>query len=121
MADSINVTFGGLERLAFDLANAGTNTTRMAGTVLTKAARDVERISKQLVPVDTSATQNSIGVDDRRSNRLEAVIGPTTEYAPYLELGTANMGPRAFMGPAADLVGPSLTAAMAAIGVDALR
>lgn len=116
---AINVTFGDLDRLAFDLTNAGPKVTRQGAEVLTKAARDVETIGAQLVPVDTGATKNSIGVDSPEP--LQRVIGPTTEYAPYLELGTARMGPRAFMGPAADRVTPGLVTAMGQLGAEVLR
>lgn len=118
MADSIDVTFGDLNLLAFDLTQAPERVRPMAGKALTKAGNDVIAISRQLVPVDTSATQNSIGMDSRP---LERVIGPTTAYAPFLEMGTSRMPPHAFMGPAADLVGPGLSEAMAQLGAEVMR
>ena len=119
MADSINVQFGALHALAFDLANAGPAATRQADRALRKSARDVESISSQLVPIDTGATKNSIGTD--QAGNLHYVVGPTTEYAPWLELGTSTMGPHAFMGPAGDRVAPQLTDAMLQLGGDVLR
>lgn len=115
---SMDVQFDGLDRLAFDLTRAPERVRPMAGKALTKAGNDVIRVAQRLVPVDTSATQNSIGMD---SAPLERVIGPTTEYAPYLEMGTANMAPRAFMGPAADLVAPALAEALARLGAEVMR
>lgn len=63
------------------------------------AAFNVERRSKDLVPVDTGATKNSIAARFSRGG-LEAEIGPTTEYAPFIEFGTTRMAARPFMTPA---------------------
>jgi HK97 gp10 family phage protein len=124
VADSIDVTFGDLNLLAFDLSRAGEEVVRRGDQVMRKGAADVERVAKQLVPVDTSATQNSIGSDpvrDSGGGEFGYVIGPTTSYAPFLEMGTSRMAPRAFMGPAADLVGPEVSAALGQLGAEVMR
>jgi HK97 gp10 family phage protein len=59
-------------------------------------ARNVEKRAKDVVPVDTGATKSSIFVDRKG---LSATVGPTTEYAPFLEFGTVHMSARAFMTP----------------------
>jgi|GEM_PF-2676507 len=122
-ADSINVSFGGLDRLAFDLTRAGSEVARRGDQVMRKGADDVVTIAQQLVPVDTSATQNSIGHDrlDGGSGEFGYVVGPTTSYAPFLELGTSRMAPRAFMGPAADRVAPDVSTAMGRLGAEVMR
>lgn len=87
------------------------------------AARHVEADSKQRMEnwpaVDTGATVNSIQAKPKRfTNRQEWIVGPTTEYAPFIEFGTANadgserMGPRPFMIPAAEKERPKLTQAI---------
>lgn len=47
---------------------------------------------KMLVPVDTGATWASIAAEpvSVTSTRAEYEIGPSTEYAPYIEYGVAS-------------------------------
>ena len=71
----------------------------MLKDVVTIASRNVERRAKEAAPVDTGATRNSIFVDPGTPS-MEQKVGPTTEYAPFLEFGTAHMEARAFMIPA---------------------
>ena len=67
--------------------------------VVQVAARNIETRSKQLVPVDTGATRASIA-PTFSADGLEARIGPTTAYAPFLEFGTSHMAARPYMLPA---------------------
>ena len=70
--------------------------------VVQLAARRIEIGSKQLITdldaVDTGATRSSIFVDPGTPS-FEQRIGPTTEYAPFIEFGTRYMSARAFMIP----------------------
>lgn len=45
---------------------------------------------------DTASSINTTIKD----NGLTAEVGPTTEYAPYVEYGTRKMEPEPFVGPA---------------------
>jgi len=65
--------------------------------VVRLAAFKVETRAKDIVPVDTSALKNSIGVDIKQ---LEAVIGPTMEYGPHVEVGTIHQAAQPYMVPA---------------------
>ena len=58
-----------------------------------------ETNAKALCPVDTGRLRNSIThmVDDEEKS---AIIGTNVEYAPYVELGTVKMAPRAYLRPA---------------------
>ena len=81
------------------------------------AARHVEGDSKQRMvnwpAVDTGATVNSIQSKPKRfTNRQEWIVGPTTEYAPFIEFGTVHMKERPFMIPAAEQERPKLTQAI---------
>ncbi len=70
--------------------------------VVQLAARRIEIGSKQLITdlgaVDTGATRSSIFVDPGTPS-FEQKIGPTTEYAPFIEFGTRYMAARPFMVP----------------------
>lgn len=49
----------------------------------------------------TGATKRSIGLEMQDSG-FTAVVGPETEYSPYLEYGTRFMTAQPFVGPAYD-------------------
>ena len=67
--------------------------------VVAIAAHNVEGRAKELVPVDTGATKNSIQ-PTFQSGGLAARIGPSTSYAPFLEFGMHRRRARPFMVPA---------------------
>lgn len=106
--------FSEVNHLAADLAKAGPKAVLQAQRVIAKTAHDIEATAKQMAPVDTGAMRNSIGVD---TGVLQATIGPTVSYAPYVEFGTSRQAPAAFMGPALDRNNPDFYAAMDAIGL----
>ena len=109
--------FSELNTLAVDLGKTGPLVVLRAQKVIIKTAHDIEATSKQMAPVDTGALRNSIGVD---VYPLQAVIGPTVNYAEFLEYGTSRMAPYAFMGPALDRHNPAFFAAMEIIAGDIL-
>ena len=79
--------------------------------VIQIAARNIEKRSKQLVPIDTGATMNSI--EARPEGKMEWRIGPTTEYAPFLEFGTERMPARPYMIPSGEHERPRVRKAVA--------
>ena len=64
--------------------------------------------------VDTGATMNSINArpDDTDANGLSWKIGPSTEYAPFIEYGTVYMRARPFMTPALEQESPRFVEAL---------
>jgi HK97 gp10 family phage protein len=118
VADDFLAAMAELNSIAVALQSDAVGAATKARAAVHKSAADVERWGKTFVPVDTGATKSSIGVDFAGSNAVQSVanIGPTTSYAPHLEWGTVHMAPRAFMGPAADLVFPDFQAAILACG-----
>lgn len=101
--------FSEVNSLAADLAKAGPRAVARAQVVIVKTAHDIESTAKQRAAVDTGMMRNSIGID---VGVLQAIIGPTVNYAPYVEYGTSRMAPQAFMNPAADTHSRSFYAAM---------
>lgn len=94
-----------------------------AAGALRKTAAGIERDAKTFCPVDTGALKNSIGTDltgDGRSGRMTAIIGPTMNYASYVERGTSRQAPQPYMRPAAERHVPRLERAIREIGGDIL-
>ena len=80
------------------------------------AARHVETKAKDDVPVDTGTTKNSI--NSSREDELAWRVGPTTEYAPFLEYGTERMIARPFLIPAVEAELPKLRDALSQLTQD---
>ena len=119
MADGFEMDLSEVNRLAFDLGRVGVRALPRIRKVVAKSGMDVVAGAQQIVPVDTGATKNSIGIDiDFGGLGFEA--GPTTDYAIYLELGTSRMGPRAFMGPSFDRVMPATEEALAEAAAESI-
>jgi len=82
------------------------------------AARHIETKAKNKVPVDTGATKNSIMARPAEAfgsmfgSTTAWRIGPTTEYAPFLEFGTVYKQARPFLIPALESEQPKLTEAI---------
>lgn len=120
MADSFDVDMAELNTLAVALDVQGVAAAQKASQVVRSTAQRVVATGQQLVSVDTGATKSSIhasgpGGLPLASSSLEAEVGPTTEYAPYLEYGTVRMAPHAFMGPALDRHTPDFVAGLSEI------
>src|SRR3990167_3069724 len=86
----VRVDTGGIDALLAQMTPA-------LQDVLKLAAFNIQATSRQLVPVDTGATKNSIQPDFSQLANLQVSIGPSTHYAPYLEFGTRYMAARPFM------------------------
>lgn len=106
----LTVDVSQLNRIAVDLTKATLRAQVGCTQIVRKTALDCETAAKQFCPVDTGATRNSIGTD--MDTPTKAVVGPTTEYAPYVEFGTYRQAPAAFMGPAVDRVTPDFISAL---------
>jgi len=51
----------------------------------------IKTTQKLLVPVDTGATRASIAEEFTKGDSIASIeVGPSTEYAPYIEFGTSN-------------------------------
>ena len=87
--------------------------------VVRVSAFKVEAWAKAFAPVDTGHLKSTIGPPrfsgNGRFGAMEAAISATARYAVYVEWGTRNMAPRAFLGPALDRVSGEFVAAVAAI------
>jgi HK97 gp10 family phage protein len=105
MTDGWEEAIAALNTLAVNLTVAGARAGAAASTVVRKTTADIERDAQAFAPVDTGNLTNSIGHDitgDGRSGVIEAEIGPTADYGGYVEFGTTQHAPAAYMGPAFD-------------------
>lgn len=97
MSVTIKLDTRELDRIARGL---NTNTRK----VIEGLAFEVEAGAKQLAPVDTGAMRASIFTEIEQEGPVVARVGPSVEYAPYVELGTWKMGARPFLVPALQTV-----------------
>lgn len=92
-----------LNRLEFDMREAGLLAALRVREVIRRTGNDVVARAQEIVPVDTGTLKNSIGVDiDTDPHHLGFVAGPTAEYGAAVEFGTSEQAPQAYMGPAFD-------------------
>lgn len=84
-----------------------------ASSAVGKAAADIRAQAQYIAPVDTGALRSSITVKNISS--LESIVGPTVNYAGYVEYGTSRMGAQPYMRPAAEAVLPSFEASLSDI------
>ena len=113
----LTVKDDGLNQLVATLASKADGMDSLTSLVVRKAAFDVERIAKTLVPVDTGFLKNSIHTEIQTNNfrtyGAEVIAG--AEYASFVEYGTSRMSPQPYMQPALDRVSPGFLAALEAI------
>lgn len=117
MANDFMAAVAELNSIARAFDTSGPKVAAKFDTIVIKTAHDIESNAKQIVPVDTGATRNSIGTDITRHGGgqgygIEAKVGAQTNYAPDLELGTSKMAPRAFLGPSFDRYVPGMNTAL---------
>lgn len=106
-----------LNRLAADLGKVPARTVAKAAAVTKVTAAAIERDGKLFAPVDTGNLRNSIS---STVTGLHAEIGPTAEYAAFVEEGTSVMAPHAYMGPAVDRNTPDYVTALEQLAGDIL-
>lgn len=104
----------GYYAFANDLRGASLRAVRMAGVATAKTAADIERDAKINAPVDTGTLRSSISYVLSQGN-LHAEIGPTVNYAHFLEFGTSRMRAQPFLFPATDRHMPAYEAALAQV------
>jgi HK97 gp10 family phage protein len=112
-----------LARLGVELQTATGTLGAKASAAIRKTAYDIEADAKALAPVDTGTLMNSISTDitgDGRFGVMEAEIGPTVDYAQFVEEGTSRMAPQPYMRPAFDRRSPGLVKAFEQLGEDIL-
>ena len=109
--------------LAVEIGSATGTLGAKAAVALRKTAYDIEADAKALAPVDTGTLMNSISTSvtgDGRFGSMVAEIGPTVDYAGFVEHGTSRMAPQPYMRPAFDRRAPGLEKAFEQLAGDIL-
>ena len=101
--------------LASELRAASAKAAASAAAATRAAAAGIERDAKLAAPVDTGNLRSSI-TTSIAMNGLRAEVGPTAEYAEWVETGTSRMAAQPFLFPAVDRHAASWYAAMAKVG-----
>lgn len=112
-----------VHRLAFDIESSTGQVGAKVARAVVKTAYEIERDAKINAPVDTGALRSSISTTitgDGRFGAIEAEIGPTVEYALFVEEGTSVHAPQPFMRPAGEKFTPRLVALVADLTEDIL-
>lgn len=92
-----------LNQLIVDMTAAPQKAQQSVRLAVQKTAADIKRDAQMMAPVDTGNLRASIGYETKATaDSVEAEIGPTASYGIYVEMGTVNMAPHAYMGPAFD-------------------
>lgn len=113
----VTVNVNELNQLVATLTDKTEGMDSRSSMVVRKAAFDVERYAKQVVPVRTGFLKNSIHtvIKENRLRIYSAEVVADAFYASFVENGTSRMAPQPYMQPALDRVMPAFLAAMALI------
>lgn len=117
-AGGVFVDASELNALALDFGLAGEAAGEKVAVAVQVSLAQIEAEGKQFAAVDTGFMRSSIG-RDTDPDGLGGEVGPTASYAPFVENGTSEHAPQAFMGPAFDRAVPDFVKAVEQAGVDA--
>jgi len=106
------ISVSGLSELMGGLAKAAA-ITPLAVVAVKASGEMIADAARGNAPVLTGALRDSIEVD---ASGLSVVVGPTVDYAPFVEFGTWKDAPQPFMGPAADAGTDGLASKLLQIG-----
>lgn len=106
MADSISVDVSDIIGLAASFESSNGRIGGGVAAAVRETAKAVEATMRDSAPVGpTGDLKRSISTTfegDGRGGLMSVTIGPTVDYARFVENGTAFMAPEPFVGPAGD-------------------
>lgn len=110
-----------LKKLGADLIKAAGKVPEKARLAIRKAGTDIKRDAQAIAPVDTGFLKSSISMQAQGNKTLARVeVGPTANYAAFVELGTHKMAAQPYLRPATDKNIPKLDKAIAQIASEVL-
>ncbi len=114
----VSVDVSELQVLAADMQRNADLVEPAAKRVIARTGFAVVATAQALVPVDTGLLKSSLNVD---VDGLSFEAGTGIEYGEYVELGTSEMAPQPYLGPAFDQHERSAADALGDIGERILR
>lgn len=96
----ITVDVSEVRALATELGAAAAAVPTRAAATLRERVAAAEDTMRAAAPVATGDLRDSIGTT--WEGPLAAEVGPTVDYAGFVEGGTSDTAPQPFVGPAAD-------------------
>lgn len=113
MAGYVRIDLSEVHALARDLNQAADTIHAKVATAVAAGGHRVLARMQVLTPVDTGLLKSSESVD---VDGLRFEAGPAAEYGGYVELGTSEMSPQPYAGPAFDQELPGIIDAIADAG-----
>lgn len=105
-----------VRKLSVDLKALGPKAAKNARVAIKKTCIDTKADGQAFAAVDTGFMRSSITYSTwLTKNAAIGEVGPTADYAPFVELGTSKMPPQPFMRPAFDRRAPLLELALASL------
>lgn len=120
---SISIDTSELAALRASMDRATLRVGAKGAQIIRAGAAKMERGMKSRAKVDTGAMRNSVSssiLGDGRSTAIVAEVGPSVDYAVYVNNGTSRMTGDDFVGKSFDEVIPGVLAAAAQLGDELL-
>lgn len=102
MTEPFEIKIYGLAQVEKRIKGIGVFVKGASAEAVRNTAIDVNRLAKQLCPVDTGRLRASIQISDFNPDVPSAVVGTNVEYAEYVEYGTSRQSAQPYMRPAAE-------------------
>lgn len=103
MSDTFYADMAEVNRLAEDMGKIPRELLPQVRIITQKVCADTKRDAQAFAPVDTGTLRSSITYETHQNkDSVWGEVGPTVNYGAYVEFGTSQHGPAAYMGPALD-------------------
>lgn len=103
MSDTFYADMAEINRLAKDMGDTSRELLPQVRVITQKTCADTKRDAQAFAPVDTGNLRNSITYETHETTTgVWGEVGPTAAYGAYVEYGTSERAPAAYMGPALD-------------------
>lgn len=118
---SLRVDTSELDALAQRVGRGSATVATKGAQIIRTGASKIERRMKATAKVDTGAMKNSVSTDiSGGGTSIEAEVGPTVDYAIFVNNGTSKMAGDDFVGRAFDAEIGGIMSAVGRLGDEVL-